>query len=100
NILVRDSKNQLQAMYPPTKRNRDLFENEHIVHSSNMAMLAPQALELAQVIYERKPMQTLRKIFRLSRVFRKNDYLKNLFVSRNTYSEDLPDIKTNCNITS
>lgn len=91
NILVRDPSNRIQPMFPPTLRRRDLYENEHITHSSPVSHLLPQAVRLLQALDDNsvpalfRQLVSLRKSLRESKVQRKA-----LFPSMNTFSDDLP----------
>lgn len=95
NIMLRDTNNELQSMYPPTERSRCLFENEHIVHSDKMAIFAPNAVKLIGAIYDKEPLYFIRQIGSLLLKFKKHKELKKLYCSMNTYSEGLPSKRFN-----
>jgi predicted O-methyltransferase YrrM len=91
NILVRDTYQKLPPMYPPTESSRQLYENEHLIHSSNFAEFAPQTLNLLQSFYNgnlfRFATETAR-IFPALRKHQKNQGQR--YRAMNTYSENLP----------
>ena len=62
NIIVRDTKNILKPMYPPTERNRLLYEHEHIVHASRVAEAAPQVLKTLGYIYSGNFLKTVKSL--------------------------------------
>lgn len=91
NIIVRDVENKLKVMYPPTERSRVLYENEHNVHATKIAEVAPQAVALMQSIYEINVPRVLLNIFRFSKgVWQYNNLFKKRYRIVNTYSGDLP----------
>jgi hypothetical protein len=51
NIIVRDKDNRLPVSYPPTRRNRILFENDHLTHASRIGELAPRALTILNLLF-------------------------------------------------
>lgn len=91
NIVVRDTENVLKPMYPPTKRSRLLYENEHILHAARAAENAPKAIQIANGIYSRnlfRATKSLIEIFVDS--FKNSDKYESRFNSMNTSSEGLP----------
>ena len=106
NILVRDIGQELQPMFPPTERSRNLYENEHIIHASYLSELTPQLLYFIHHIYNEYYLKD--QDFALERVsdcLSKFEVLfgniklyleqqkrlgKQLYVSMNTFSEYLP----------
>lgn len=100
NILIRDSNNELQSMFPPTDRNREIFENEHKIQPHFLAKLAPETLHLIYGIYESymkdsksvqiesKVKNFLPKLDRLSKDYAKQGYT--LYRHMNTFSQYLP----------
>lgn len=92
NIIVRDSQNLLRPMYPPTERSRLLYENEHVLHASRIAEVAPQALQMVNYIYSGKVLKSINIIMKLYKELGKNNSrYKKSFESLNTFSESLPD---------
>ncbi|UFP95978.1 class I SAM-dependent methyltransferase [Gloeobacter morelensis] len=95
-ILVRDPRNLLPAMYPPTERSRSLYENEHIVHAADVAAFAPETLTLAQQIDDGNWFGVLKGIVRLRRgLGRSQGARRSLFKQMNTYSDHLPSVNFN-----
>ena len=98
NILIRDPDNSLQAIYPPTERNRTLYENEHIVHAAKHSELAPQALKVMQAFSELNVIALLRSLKNyLSSIshLKSKTTLTNRFNAMNTYSETLTSSRRN-----
>ncbi|MFN5953970.1 MAG: class I SAM-dependent methyltransferase [Dolichospermum sp.] len=90
NIFVKDLKNKLKPMYPPTERSRILYENEHNIHALRIAELAPQALNIALSIHEMNFPRTLRNIFRFYKAVGPYRHsFKTRYRGINTYSADL-----------
>lgn len=83
NIIVRDKDNRLKEKYPPTHRNRALYENEHGTHASKYPEAIPYILPLVNalggIVY--KTAKKLRN---------KKGLLIGKFNNMNTYSENLP----------
>jgi hypothetical protein len=94
NILVRDPGNELQLMYPPTERSRELYENEHLLHASNLAKYSLPALSLVQALHDGKFATFVARAAKIVKLFQSsNPEDKPQFRAMNTYSEELP--KTN-----
>lgn len=89
NIIVRDKKNKLSFMYPPTERSRQLYENEHIVHSSQLAEFAPNAINILNYLYNKNFLIFILYGLKMSFKINQNKNIKNRYKSMNTYSEDL-----------
>jgi hypothetical protein len=96
NIIARDPQNLLPKMYPPTERSRLLYENDHITHAARLAEITPQAIEMANHIYSRKPIKTLKSLVRICKesLHNRKKYGKR-FDNMNTFSEDLPKFNFN-----
>jgi hypothetical protein len=96
NIIVRDKDQTLSPMYPETERSRILYENEHIVHASQLAELTPQSIDLLQHLYEGNFLRFIVNSFKLYRLLRreKSKY-GNRFKWTNTYSNKLTTSKFN-----
>lgn len=91
NIIVRDTNQQLQPIYPPTERSRQLYENEHIIHASNLAELTPETLNLLQSAYKGNILKFVAKTVRIIPKLRNHQKKygpRNM--AMNTYSEKLP----------
>lgn len=96
NILVRDPFNHIQPMFPPTLRQRDLYENEHITHSSAFSHLLPQAVRLLQTLDSNSIPAMIRQLLKLKRNLRESKRQGGvLFPSMNTFSADLPHSRFN-----
>jgi len=96
NIIVRDKYKELSVLYPETERSRTLYENEHIVHASQLAELTPQSISLLQYLYQGNFLRFIASSFKLYRLLRreKSKY-SNRFKGTNTYSNRLTTFKLN-----
>jgi len=91
NVIVYDPKNILDIMYPQTLRNRSLYENEHIVHSSKYGLITPDVLYLFSSIASFKPVIALKSLLKMIIKIRRNKVgLIGTYFSLNTFSEGLP----------
>jgi predicted O-methyltransferase YrrM len=91
NVIVKDRDNKLKPMYPPTERERTLYENENNIHATKIAELAPHAVNIMQSIYEINLPITLVRIFRFYKLLGRYHFsFKNRFKTLNTYSSELP----------
>lgn len=83
NVIVHDPNNTLATSFPPTYRNRSLYENDHATHASKYPEALPYLLPLVNllggIVY--KTAKKLRK---------KKTVLKGKYKSMNTFSENLP----------
>ena len=84
NIIVRDLENKLEPMYPPTRKSRILYENEHIVHSMKIAEVSPQAVAVLQSLYEMNFLKILRNILQFYQSIKEH---KSLFNNRYQISQ-------------
>ncbi len=89
NILVKDVNQRLKPMYPPTERSRQLYENEHLIHSEKLAEFAPEALQHLNLINQIKMFQFLLKSIKLYQKFSKIHNQTKRYINLNTYSENL-----------
>jgi cephalosporin hydroxylase len=71
NILARDLSNNLPQQLPITDRSRQLYENEHLLHSMRYADVAPDALRFACAL---KPLRLRLALQRLRTLLRKMDH--------------------------
>jgi hypothetical protein len=86
NVIVADPEDRLVPAYPPTERDRTLFENDHLVHGARGAELAPTLLSAIDHLRRLRLHRFLGGILRiLTARVRKTPYS-----SLNTYSETLP----------
>lgn len=91
NILARDPGHTVERSYPPTERNRLLFENDRIIHSAKIAPHAVLALRVASALDRYDLLGFGKALFRLWKeigVTRSNS--RDLFSSMNTFTSDLP----------
>lgn len=86
NVLVTDPEDRLAPAYPPTERNRTLFENEHLVHAMRAAELAPRLVqafnEFRRLRWDRFAVEAIRLLGARTR--------RVPHATMNTYSEALP----------
>jgi hypothetical protein len=83
NIMVHDPRNELDAIYPPTSKDRTKYVNDHVVHSSPIAEAAPEALNFAVSLS--RPWRIPRAGLRLLEKMRRPE-LRDRYRSVNTYS--------------
>lgn len=93
-VIVRDPENELQRLLPKTVRDRTLYENEHLVHSHRLGVLAPEALDLLDDMLSLRPVRAARKLIR---IVRKKRAIPALLVGEyrnmNTFSELLEEAR-------
>jgi tRNA G46 methylase TrmB len=96
NIIVKDPDNLLKPIFPPTERNRQLFENEHIIHSMACAEFAPHALSLYQNLTNFRIIKSIKHFLVNMKLIKKykKKYNKQ-FDSMNTYSSELSKYNIN-----
>lgn len=96
NVIVHDPQSELDAMYPPTERNRLLFENDHLIHAHALSEFAVNGLSLLDSSAKFRIFKTMKSL--MSNIYKirrsKNNYLKR-FLRGNTYSEDLTHYNIN-----
>jgi len=98
NVLVRDSNNELEPLFPMTERDRSVFEDEHLVHAHFMADLVPTTLQTVYSLYESKKQGKSVNFNAINQLFEKMEkqvekFQKQGYIPRkqmNTYSETLP----------
>ena len=81
NVIVKDSNNQLKTEFPPTFRERTLYENEHGIHATKHPEVVPFLLRLTNFL---SPI-----VYSFSKLSKKKDVIKGKYKAMNTYSEDL-----------
>ncbi|MCS7017838.1 MAG: class I SAM-dependent methyltransferase [Cytophagales bacterium] len=86
NIIVRDKANLLPAQYPPTRRNRVLFENDHLTHASRIGELAPRALTVLNLLFTGRFLRAAKNLQMAYREYR-NLRFKGQFDDANTFWE-------------
>lgn len=96
NIIVHDPEDVLEMMLPSTQRDRTLFENEHSIHASKYAEMAPEITSFAQSLLSFRLFRAAKSIVK---AFRKKKNIeggiKGRYLSANTYSEQLPQSRFN-----
>ena len=96
NVIVRDPQSKLEAMFPPTERDRSLFENDHLIHAHAMAEFAVSGLSILESVANFRLFKTLKSLLRNIFKIRRSDkkYLKR-YVRGNTHSENLTHYNIN-----
>jgi hypothetical protein len=92
-VLIRDASRGLADQWPPTDPDRRLYENDHIIHASNIGEATPDVIDLMQPLFlpptPRNLVRSARGLFRLLghrwRIMRSPRYR-----AANTYSASLP----------
>jgi hypothetical protein len=96
NVMIKDYDNQITPMYPLTERDRILFENDHLLHSSKYPEALPLAANLINVI---KPFRLLKLIYRIFQLNKTIHHLPSRFIGKydriNTFSENLESVRIN-----
>lgn len=99
NIIVHDPNNELNQMVPETLRDRQLYENEHIVHSAKYGFGAPEAVFFLQSLMSFRLFRALNQLVKMCFKFRRiNKQLLGCYDSMNTYSENLTEGNFNSRI--
>lgn len=92
-VLMRLPEGSLAPHFPPTDTDRKLFENDHLIHGSNLAELAPAAIDLLQLLFSGPSLRSIGRSVRSVRdlVCHRWRLLRQpRFRSVNTYSRGLP----------
>jgi hypothetical protein len=96
NVMVNDPENMITPLYPPTERERILFENDHLLHSSKYPEALPPAASLVNAI---KPFRPLKLIYRVIQLRKTISQIPSRFIGkydrRNTFSENLESVRLN-----
>jgi len=82
NIIVKDPNNELETMYPPTFRERTLYENEHGIHATKHPEVIPFLFKVTNFL---API-----VYKFSKLSKKENVIKGRFNQMNTYSDGLP----------
>ncbi|MCX7744172.1 MAG: class I SAM-dependent methyltransferase [Flavobacteriales bacterium] len=96
NVLVKDPKNELPAMYPPTIRDRSLFFADHRIHPMRNSIFAWRAAKLAAVLKPFQPIMFVAYLLRLIievRKRKKSDIEPYPYI--NSLAKDLPYFNLN-----
>jgi precorrin-6B methylase 2 len=99
NVIYKDVKNVIEPLFPPTERNRLLFENEHTIHADVLAEYAPQAMKILEALSNYNLKMLLITLWKTLMLLKKekNKY-KDRFLSMNTYSNNLSRFRCNNNL--
>lgn len=81
NIIVKDDDDTLDAYFPETYRNRNLYENEHAIHATKHPEVVPFLLSVTNFL---SPI-----VYRFSKLKRRDHVVKGKYKSMNTYSDGL-----------
>ena len=96
NILAYDPNNILETRYPPTLRNRIIYENERWIHGAKYGALAPEAVSLIQAVIDFQPFTALKRLVKV--IINKRNVNSDLigkYNSMNTFSDELPASQVN-----
>ena len=85
NIIVKDEDNFLPNSLPSTLRNRDIFENEHALHSIKYPLVLMKLLRISNIIG---------RLFN-KKLQKKKGWYEGKYDYMNTYSESLPTSRFN-----
>ena len=96
NVIVKDPQNVLDRVFPPTLRDRTLYQNEHLVHSAKYGSLAPEAVALFSAVGSLNVLAAIKSVVKaLTKCRRTNRDGVGQYLSANTFSEDLPHNRFN-----
>lgn len=96
NVIARDPQNILAAMFPPTMRDRSLYENEHATQSAKYGFAAPEALLFTSSLAALKPVASAKWFAKSMQKIRtaRRDMIGEHW-SLNTFSSELPAFRSN-----
>ncbi|MDF9795206.1 putative O-methyltransferase YrrM [Catalinimonas alkaloidigena] len=100
NIIVKDTANKIDPMYPPTERSRTVFENEHLLHAKKYPL---RQLEYARLLQAYDSFD-VKKIINLNlKLYRERNFIRSgeivgKYTALNTYSDSLPKARYNTSI--
>ena len=96
NIIVFDPHNELSEMLPIASLDRELFLNDHIIHSERYGFLAPQAVRFFEHLLSLKLLSALKLFFVITAIaLRRRRELGKRHQSMNTFSDNLRDWSMN-----
>jgi hypothetical protein len=98
NVIVYDPENILRPMMPKTLRDRSLYENDHIVHSSKYGFVAPEAIAFFSALISFRLMGALRSFLKTLKIIHNNRSLVGSYLSLNTFSDKLPEKRFNASL--
>jgi predicted O-methyltransferase YrrM len=87
NVIVKDSKNELAAVYPETFRDRTLYENEHGIHATKHPEVVIFLLKLTNFL---API-----VYSFSKLKNKKNLIKGKYKAMNVYADNLVQEKYN-----
>ena len=91
NVIVRDTESELEAIYPPTLRDRTLHLNDHLVHSAKCAAIAPAAVALFSAMRSLNLFASAKAVVKsFLEARRTRRELLGRYLSMNTFSDTLP----------
>lgn len=90
NVIVKDPENKMKAEFPPTFRDRTLYENEHGIHATKHPEVVIFLLKLTNFF---API-----VYSFSKLKNKKGVIKGKYKAMNTYSEGLPEDDFNSSI--
>ena len=96
-VLIRDASRRLVDQWPPTEPDRQFYQNDHVIHASNIGEATPDVIDLMQPLVAlptpRNLARSARAVVRLLghrwRIMRSPRYR-----AANTYSSKLPATRT------
>jgi hypothetical protein len=96
NVIARDPAGVLEPFYPPTLRDRTLYENEHQIHAAKYGFVAPEAVLAFSAIRSLNFGAAAKHVVKALRACRSpNRDLVGKHVSLNTFSDALPSRRFN-----
>jgi hypothetical protein len=91
NVIVRDTRKELERKLPDVERDRSLYFNDHLVHSEKYASIAPFATRFFGEIFSLNligVVKSLVKIFREKKKHRNTH--QGIYKFMNVYTDELP----------
>ena len=96
NIIIHDPENLLEPRFPPPSHDRIFYENDHIVHSEKLGIIAPEAVSFFN--YVRK-FNIYKSFTKFVQTLLKAKHMKSELIGEydivNTYSKGLPKFALN-----
>lgn len=94
NVLCRDPNFLIPREVPPTRRSRERFVTDHLIHPHRMAPLSVECLELVDALTTISVRKLARAILNLIRKYQSSRQELGDFRAMNTYSKGLADFST------
>ena len=96
NIIVYDPNNILDNILPETKRCRNLYLNEHVVHSDKYSFLAVESIAFFRSLFSFRFLRMAKNFYKIvAKCFGYKRHKIGTYSSMNTYSENLSKGKFN-----